>query len=293
MLTLDSKITLDKDAIESQNLCSRFDEVDLTAIGNWVEEGYRKDKQSRARWERRTEAAMDLAMQIQKDKNWPWPNCSNVAFPLVTIAVMQFHARAYPALVQGTDVVKYRVVGEDPQGKEKRRADRIGLHMSWQVMEQDQGWEENHDRLAINVSVVGTAFKKSYFNRYNTSELVMAKDLVLDYYAKSVESCPRKTHVIPMFRNEIYERVKRGLFKDILEEQWYKQPPPAVQTTQCAQADNRQGTTPLQPGDETTPFTMLEQHCSLDLDQDGYAEPYIITIEESSKNVVRIVTRFE
>lgn len=292
MLNLDSKITLDAAAISSQNLCDRFDDTDLTRIGGWVWDGYSKDKQSRSRWEKRTEAAMDLAMQIQKEKTWPWPNCSNVAFPLVTIAVMQFHARAYPALVQGTDIIKYRVVGEDPQGKEKRRADRIGMHMSWQVMEQDQGWEENHDRLAINVSVVGTAFKKSYFNRYNTSELVMAKDLVLDYYAKSVESCPRKTHVIPMFRNEVYERVKRGTFKDILEEPWYKQPPPAPSTTQRAQSDNRQGTSPPQ-GDETTPFTMLEQHCSLDLDGDGYAEPYIITIEESFKKVVRIVTRFE
>jgi len=121
----------------------------------------------------------------------------------------------------------------------------------------------------------------------------MAKDLVLNYFAKSVESCPRKTHVIPMFRNEIYERVKRGLFKDVLEETWYQGPPVVQSSPQQQQTDNRLGVHPPASGDMTTPFTMLEQHCSCDLDQDGYAEPYIITLELSTKTVMRIVCRFD
>jgi chaperonin GroES len=44
---------------------------------------------------------MDLALQLQKDKSFPWPGASNVAFPLVTIAALQFHSRAYPALTGG------------------------------------------------------------------------------------------------------------------------------------------------------------------------------------------------
>jgi hypothetical protein len=37
----------------------------------------------------------DINMQIQKDKNFPWPGCSNVIFPLITIASLQFSARSY------------------------------------------------------------------------------------------------------------------------------------------------------------------------------------------------------
>jgi chaperonin GroES len=45
--------------------------------------------------------------------------------------------------------------------------------------------------------------------------------------------------------------------------------------------------------DATTPYVILEQHTFWDLDDDGYAEPYIITIEEQSQKVLRIVARFD
>lgn len=295
MLNLDSQLVLNRAAIKAQNLCDRFSDRDLKCIGQHVWEGYTRDRQSRRKWERRTEAAMELALQIQKDKNFPWPGCSNIAFPLVTIATLQFHSRAYAAIIEGTDVVKCRVIGPDPGGQKRERASRISMHMSYQVLEQDKAWEEQHDRLLINLPVVGTVFTKSFYDSskgYNVSELVLARDLVIDYWAKSVESCPRKTHIIPLFRNEIHEKVLRGTFRDVLKETWYAQPPAPTTTAQQTNKDNRQGVTVPQT-DETTPFTGLEQHLELDLDGDGYAEPYIITIEETSHCVLRIVTGFD
>lgn len=295
MLKLDSKVTLDAKTIKASNLCNRFTSDELARVGNYVWDGYDRDKRSRFKWERRTEAAMDLALQVQKDKNFPWPNCSNIAFPLVTIAALQFHSRAYTTIISGNDVVKCRVIGEDPSGGKRERADRVSTHMSYQVMEEDAAWEEQHDRLLINLPIVGCAFKKSYFSRsvsHNVSELVLARDLVIDYFATSVEAAARKTHIIPLYRNEIYERVMRGTFKNVLEEGWYEAIPTLPAAAAQAQQDNRRGVTPPQ-GDALTPFTTLEQHCFLDLDQDGYAEPYIITIEESSKTVLRIVTSFD
>jgi len=296
MLTLDTKLSLTEAAVKSPNLCDRFSDDDLAKLGTWVWTGYNQDRRSREAWERRNSAGMDLAMQVVKGKNFPWPNASNIAFPLVTIAALQYHARAYPALVSGTEIVQQRVVGPDPSGEKTERAHRISTHMSWQVLEQDQAWEEQHDRLQINVPIVGCAFKKSFFSSsagHNVSELVLAQDLVMDYFAKSVESCQRKTHRIPLFRNEIYERVQRGVYRDVLGDAWYKGPAPVAQTTCDAARDKRTGTQPPATSDETTPFFGLEQHVNVDLDQDGYAEPYIITVEESSKKVLRIVTRFE
>lgn len=296
MLKLDSTITLNKETIESPNLTDKFSEDDLKRIGEWVFEGYQQDKRSRAKWETRTNAAMDLAMQIQKSKTFPWADCSNVAFPLVTIAVLQFYARAYAGVLDGANVVKYRVIGPDPSGQARQRGDRIGTHMSWQLLEQDEDWEPQHGRTLIHYATVGTAFKKSYYSgeeRCNESDLVMAKDLVLNYWSTSVECAQRKTQIIPMFRNDIYSRVQRKIFRNILEEPWYQAPPPVQQTHQQLKSDNRAGVSPPSLGDETTPFNMLEQHCCLDLDGDGYAEPYIITIEENQKCPVRIVTRFD
>lgn len=296
MLKLETYITLDKDTIDSPNLVDRFEEDDLCTIGEYVWDSYRADVASREPWLRRTSAAMDLAMQVQKDKTFPWPGCSNIAFPLVTIAALQFHSRSYPALLNGPDVVKCRTIGPDPDGKKGDRAERVSCHMSWQLMEQDEDWEEQVDRALLNVPIVGTAFKKSYFSAekgYNESDLVLAKDLVLNYWAKSVETCPVKTHIIPMDRNKMHSRILEKTFKDVRDCEWYKNDAPQpAQTTESAESDNRAGVLPPQP-DDRTPFICLEQHCSLDLDGDGYAEPYIVTIEESSHTVLRIVCRFD
>lgn len=38
---------------------------------------------------------------------------------------------------------------------------------------------------------------------------------------------------------------------------------------------------------------LLEQHCYLDLDQDGYEEPYVVTVHKNTGTVLRIVARFD
>lgn len=300
-LNLSKYIKLTAEVMNSPNICDLLDDDDLKTIGGLVLEGYQADENSRSDWRRRNEAGMNFALQVSRDKNWPWQGCSNVIFPLITIAALQFSSRAYSNIIAGTDVVRCRVPGKDPTGALTERAERISAHMSWQVLEEDEPWEEQHDRLFINLSIVGTAFIKSYFNgklRHNVSELVLARDLVMDYYATSVDACARKTHRLkPMSRNDVYERVKRGEFRDVLEFDWYTSQPAPTATSYIAsdastQKDNRQGIHPPPP-DRDTPFQFLEQHRTLDLDGDGYAEPYIVTIEETSQCVVRIVARWD
>lgn len=296
MLKLTAHIQLDEAAIRATNLTSRFSDEDLSAISTYCLAGYSADKASRAQWELRMQSGLNLALQMLTGKNFPWPNCSNVAFPLVTIAAIQFHARAYPAIIPGPDIVKYRVLGEDPQGVERDRALRIGRHMSWQLLEEDTAWEEQQDRLLFSVPIVGCAFKKTYHDGgagRNTSEMVLAQDLVMDYYAKSVETCRRKTHVIPMDRNEIFEKCATEVFRDVREEPWFRAPARPVQDANTAAVDKRAGSAPPPQSDDSTPFTVYEQHCWLDLDGDGYQEPYVVTLEAASQEVLRIVSRVD
>jgi chaperonin GroES len=286
-------ITIDESVALSPNLADRFSDEDQTTIAGAVWDGYVRDKNSRQKWERRMEAGMDLAMQIQKDKNFPWPNCANVIFPLVTIAALQFSARAYSNIISGTDVVRYRTIGSSPPANIIDRARRISNHMSWQVLEEDTSWEEQHDRLLINLAIVGTNFVKTYFDPspgHNVSELVMARDLVLDYFAKSVDAAARKTHIVPLYRNQVWDRCESGIFCDVRDEAWFKQPPTITETQ--AQHDNRQGIETPQTDDDT-PFVTLEQHRFLDLDGDGYLEPYVVTIEMTSKKLLRLVARWD
>lgn len=294
MLKLEKKLNI-SDLHARINIAPLLPEEDLARIGAWVKLGYDRDELSRAEWLRQNDAALRLAMQIKSPKSFPWPNASNVAFPLLTVAALQFHARSYPTLFQGSDLVKYRIPGLDPTGALADVGRRVARFMSYQVLDLDEAFEEQHDRLLLNVPIVGCAFIKSFYDiglGTPVSEFVSAKDLVIDYYAKSVDSALRKTQIISLYRNEIYERAVAGKFLDILEEPWYTSlASPALRATDASD-DRISGMRPPVEAEAEAVF-FLEQHTYLDLDHDGYAEPYIVTVERTTGNVVRIVARWD
>ena len=182
--------------------------------------------------------------------------------------------------------MKYRVVGADENGEKAAKAQRIGTHMSYQLLEQDEDWEEEFDKLLITIPILGTAFKKSYFDpirEHNCSKLVLPQNLVVSYYTRTLEECERKTEEFELYEREIKERQLKGYYSE-------KELGPTTPDPRPLQ-DKRQGLTP--PAEEKKkPRSLLEQHCYWDLDGDGYPEPYVVTVDKSSKKVLRIVNRF-
>ena len=146
---------------DSENINELLSDEESSKIGKDVLAWYEVDKTSRQRWEDKMEEASKLALQVKETKTYPWPKSSNVKFPLVTIAATQFAARAAPALIKAPDLVKFRVQGKD-DGTKAARASRISQHMSYQLLEEDESWEENMDKALLALPILGCIFKKSY-----------------------------------------------------------------------------------------------------------------------------------
>src|SRR5690606_2001843 len=237
---------------------------------------YNIDKSSRSEWETQVETALKCAKQVVDAKGFPWPGAANVKYPLVTTAAIQFHARSYPEIVKGNEVVKARTVGEDPDGRKQARADRVSQHMSWQCMEEMKEWDEETDKLLLVLPIVGSVVRKTYFDPTedrNKSVLVLPENLIVHYKARSLESSRRKTEIIDVYKNEVWENVQAGVWLDV--ELGAPSPDGEHQ------------------GDEDAPFEFLEQHRYFDLDEDGYEEPYIVTVLKDSGEVVRIKARYD
>ena len=278
------------DIVESNNVADMMDEDDLAALGSLCVQEYQADKDSRREWEERSADAIRMAMQIPEEKSFPWAGAANVKFPLTTIAALQFHARAYPATIPGPDVVGCRVIGDDPDNTKQARADRVSAHMSFQRMEQDTQWEESHDKLLIIAGLVGCAFKKTYHDSINdiqVSELVMPNHLVVDYYTKSLETANRITHSMERSTNYFIERERAKLF--LKTDLKHNAPHPLGELDRVK--DEGQGTRPGGLIDDA-PLILLEQHRWMDLDGDGYKEPYIVSVREDTMEVCRVVARF-
>ena len=270
------------------NIAEKLDEKRCEQIARDVCEGYDTDVNSRSDWERKYDEWLALAMQVREIKTFPWAGASNIKYPVLSTAAMQFAARAYPALIPANgQIVNYRVVGEDPQGQKAARAKRISQYMSWQLLDQMRDWEEDMDRMMIMLPIIGCAFKKTYWDskhKRNSSHLVHAKDLVVNYWAKSLEDCERKTQKYRYTKRQLEEKMRAGIFLDIEL--------PEPDTAGLQREDKLTG---LVAGndDDATPYFVLEQHTFCDLDDDGYAEPYVISVLKQDQKLLRISARWD
>jgi len=276
--------------IDMDNIAEVLEEDQLIEIGNDVVEGFESDLDSRKEWEKDLTNWTKLALQISEQKTFPWPGAANIKYPLLATAAMQFAARAYPTLVPSNGkVVKCRVIGSDPDGTKTQRAENISMHMSYQVLDEMEDWEEDMDRLLLALPISGTCFKKTYWDKSkerNCSKLVLPKYLVVNNAARSLEEAERISEVFYLSKRLVQERINRGIFLDVdLED------PEAItiyEDNLVNKAFQRDAEI-----DETSPYLFLEQHTFLDLDGDGYSEPYIVTVESNSKKVVRIYPRYD
>ena len=272
------------------NIAEELDKDLLVKIGEEVEKGYRRDLESKQSWDTSVDAWIKLAAQVREPRSFPWPNAANVKYPLLSTAALQFAARAYPALVPADGkVVQMRVVGMDQQGQKAEKAKRLADHMNYQLLTDMPDWEEEMDKLLVQLPIMGCLFKKTYFEditKNNCSRLLGPKDLVVNYWAASLESAHRVTEIMQMTKNQVQEYKNAKLYLDV------ELPEPSYDGSTPSTVDVH-GLAVPDSSDSSTPYIILEQHTYWDLDEDGYEEPYIITIEEKSKQVLRVVARWD
>jgi chaperonin GroES len=261
--------------LDSANIADDLDDDLIAEIATKVINGFDIDDESRADWKESTEEGIKIAEQIVEDKTYPWDGASNVKFPLIAISAIQFAARAYPSIINGDKVVKVSVIGSDPQNKKAEKAKRVSAHMSYQLLEQMQGWDEDTDRMLHSLPVVGTMFRKTFYDTLNqqpASELCMPLDVVVHMKTKNLEKCRRITHIIHLYKNDVIERERSGLFRVVKDQE---------------------DAGYMLSDEEDAAEEFLEQHRWLDLDNDGYEEPYIVTVHKDSGQLVRIVARYD
>ena len=271
--------------LESVNVAESLDQDVLDSIAAECRHGFENDKESRHDWEANLDEWTKLAMQVREEKTFPWPGASNVKYPLLSTAAMQFAARAYPSLVPSDGkVVKAKVIGKDPTGQKLEKADRVSTYMSYQIMYEMMGWDEQMDKMLIMLPICGVIFKKTYWdalNEVNCSDIVLPKNLVVNYWTKSLETSERVSEIIEMSPNKVKERQNAGLFLDVDLGN-------PTQTLLGKEPEFQHR--PMD--DDLTPHTLIEQHTYLDLDDDGYKEPYVVTFDYDSGKILRIAPRF-
>lgn len=272
----------DTKPLASANLVEGLTEEEKTEIAAWCKTGFEEDLDSRGEWESNIDDWIALAKQTKEDKTYPWPGASNVKYPLVATAAMQFAARSYPSLVPSNHkVVTTTVIGKDPTGEKFEKAQRVSTYMSYQLLHEMSGWEEDMDKMLMMLPIVGTMFKKTWYDKTEDkvkSKLILPKNIVVNYWTTCLDESERISEVIHLSPRLLKERQNLGIYVD-------------VDLGEAAPAPN------LAPSDadnnaSSLPYTLIEQHTFYDLDDDGYAEPYVITFDYNSGKLLRMSPRY-
>lgn len=259
-------------------------------------EAYQRYKRSRAGWEKTHARWVNL--YYQKDKPISpgrWTGASDESIPLLTESVNQFHTRLYSSMFANRRLVVARPVGRASQGDEQR-AERIGLHMTWQLTVQDRSYRRNKDRLLLDVPKSGMAFTKAFrdpYRRMNIVQNVRAMDLLVPYGIgpRNLEDIERKIQVIWTSVNKTKQLAAVGRLSG-----------PGVPTDLkfdelSAPELNEQKAQGIEPSadepESDRPVLLLESHELWDLDGDGLAEPYIVHVDPTALKVLGVAIRWE
>ena len=274
------------------NLADFLDESILVDIGSTLEEQYKDYRSSRQDWETTYTNGLDLLGFKYERRTEPFRNASGVTHPVLAESVTQFQSQAYKELLPADGPVRTQIVGKIDSQKEQQ-AERVRDFMNYQIMTIMKEYEPEFDQMLFYLPLAGSTFKKVYYDEIlgrAVSKFIPAEDLVVPYSATSLDDADAIIHVIKISSNDLRKQQVGGFYKDIDLGQ-----PPMV-TDQLKQKEREIEGIRAEKQDDI--YTLLECHVNLDIegfeDKDASGEPtgiklpYIVTIEEGSREVLSI-----
>ena len=278
------------------NLAEVVDEQVLGRLGSELYQDTQSYKDSRADWEKAYTQGLDLLGFKYESRTEPFQGASSATHPVLAEAVTQFQAQAYKELLPAEGPVRTQVIGlETPAIQDQ--ADRVSEFMNYQIMDVMKEYEPEFDQMLFYLPLSGSTFKKVYYDEIlgrAVSKFIQAQDILVPYTANSIEDAEAVVHVIKISENELRKQQISGFYRDI----------ELKASDDLSEADDvkskeRQLDGVNMSGQTEDVFTLLECHVNLDLEgfedmnpqtgePTGIKLPYIVTIEEGSREVLSI-----
>ncbi len=259
------------------NIAEQLDELTLNKIGNDALEGFQADQDSMQEWSDIVHKGAELIKPETMPKSEPWHNAANFKSSVITDAGLKFGDRSSSELLRGPEFVKIKIFGNDPDNLKQEAGDRVAEYMNWQLTQKIPEWIKDHNKLLYNLPFTGCIFKKVFFSAEEgkiVSDLITYPSFAVNHNIPNLERARRFTHILEFSKNEVIERQRAEIWLDV----------------ELSLGGSEEDVGEQAEKDKISTF--LEQQTYIDLDDDGYEEPYTVTLHEGSGKVLRIVPRF-
>lgn len=303
-----------KEILSVTNIATLLDDNTLTNISKQVFDDFSKDQTSCEDKISQLQDKIQLAKMVAKEKSYPWEGASNVIYPLIANAAIEFGATLYPEIIKDSTVVKAKVIGKDdgevvmtakgpavnPEtgepiitdiGAKKKRGDRVSTFMNYQLLDEMAHWETDVDKMGNSQPVIGNMYKRVYWDTNENraeSDLIYPDKLIVNNSAKNLDNIA--THIIELYPQDIMNRIRSGMYVnfdwDYEQEKENQSDPTDINSSDSLEEGKNYGF-------NTKLHTFLDQFTWLDLDDDGFPEPYLVTAHSNTCKVVSIIARFK
>ena len=279
------------------NLAELLPDDILGPLGSELNQNYMDYKESRKEWERTYITGLDLLGFKYEDRTEPFSGAAGATHPVLAEAVTQFLAQAYKELLPADGPVRTQIIGA-PSPEKEMQSTRVKDFMNYQLMDQMKEYEPEFDQLLFYLPLAGSAFKKVYYDQLlgrAVSKFVPAEDLIVPYSATSLEDATAVVHLVKTKENDLTKQMVSGFYRDVEIGQ-----PGETESDLERKERELEGITKTKDEDI---YNILEFHVDLDLegfedrDQQGQPTgvklPYIVTIEEASREILSIRRNYE
>jgi len=280
------------------NLADFLPDDVLGRLGSDLNSKYMDYTSSRKEWERTYIQGLDLLGFKYNQRTEPFQGASGVTHPVLAEAVTQFQALAYKELLPSDGPVRTQVIGLSTPEK-TQQAQRVKDFMNYEIMEKMKEYEPEFDQMLFNLPLAGSAFKKVYYDDMEqraVSKFVPADDLIVPYTATSLDDAEAIIHRVKVSENDLRKQQVAGFYRDIDLAK-----PDSKESDIEKKERELEGTSKTKDEDV---YTLLE--CHVDLDLEGFEDadpetgepsgikiPYIVTLEEGSREILSIKRNYE
>ena len=266
------------------DLSETLEDAELVDIASDVIENFEADKDSRGDWESMFERGFDLLGLKLEPGTEPFDGACTAVHPLLIESAVKFQSKASGELFPTSGPVKTRIFGKSTPEKELQ-SNRVQNFMNYQLTEQMPEYFDEFERMLFHLPLIGSAFKKLYYDATTKrphSEFIPIDQFYVSYYATDLANADRYTHVIYRSPVEIARDIRAGVYQEV--------DLPTPSSTNIMPFTEKMDTIlGLSPSSDHDPqYILLEQHCYLTIEDEEEALPYIVTVEQQSRQVLSI-----
>jgi hypothetical protein len=269
------------------NLAEYLGEDELKDIASKVIEGFEADKDSRSEWDETLTRGLDLLGLKFEETGTAFDGSCAATHPLIIESAVKFQSKASQELLPAAGPVRTQIIG-DPDSQIVQQSNRVRRFMNYELTEMMPEYFDEMERMLFHLPIVGSAIVKMYYDgglERPTAEHIPLDQFYVNYSATDLRRAERYTHVIYKSPVDLRRDIAAGMYRDV-EDLDEKPDSNRSDNEISAKIDEIMG---LHGNNSEDPeYTLLEQHCYMQLEDDDQVYPYIITVEESSETVLSV-----